>query len=188
MAIEIIFALPFVLFCLGVDGLASEMSYLALVTAIFSQLPKRFIWRYRPWMVLRSNQVSIAFILSFIFFFIYFFWIQQLATPHTSSFPSRAVCCSLVYSFAVCYGYLYFTNSNDIIWWWMPEIIFIFLFLASFARVFLGVHYPSDCLVGAVQVLFFFSFFLFVFFNFFFIGSRESLLVWLVLSYGVLIY
>jgi len=57
VAIEIMFAVPFILFALGIDGLASEFTYLGLFLAIISQIPKRFIWRYRPWMVQRANKV-----------------------------------------------------------------------------------------------------------------------------------
>jgi|ERR1712137_408817 len=132
VAIEIIFALPFVLFALGIDGLASEFTYLGLITAFLSQIPKRFIWRYRPWMIQRAN---------------------KLRSTKTSSFPSRAVCCSVVLSFAICYTYWYF-KELQIVWWWMPELFIIMFFLTSFARIFLGVHYPSDCIFGAIQGIF----------------------------------
>jgi len=75
---------------------------------------------------------------------------NKLRSTKTSSFPSRAVCCSVVLSFAVCYAYCYFTELQ-IIWWWMPELFIIMAFLTSFARIFLGVHYPSDCILGAIQ-------------------------------------
>lgn len=58
VAIEIIFAVPFILLALGIDGLGTEFTYLGLITAFISQIPKRFVWRYRPWMVQRANKVS----------------------------------------------------------------------------------------------------------------------------------
>ena len=48
VAIEISMALPFALFMLGEDGIAIEFCYFALMLCIVSQIPKRFIWRWRP--------------------------------------------------------------------------------------------------------------------------------------------
>jgi len=131
VAVEILFALPFVLFSLGIDGLATEMTWLGLLTAFFSQIPKRFVWRYRPWMVQRAN---------------------KLRATTTSSFPSRAVCCSAVYAFAIAYTYFYFYGLSAP-WWWIPELFVVMVFAASFSRIFLGVHYASDCVFGALQGL-----------------------------------
>jgi hypothetical protein len=57
VAIETGIATPFVLYVLGFDGLATELSYLMLLLALFSQIPKRFLWRYRPYMVGRALKV-----------------------------------------------------------------------------------------------------------------------------------
>ena len=57
VAIEISMALPFALFMLGEDGIAIEFCYFALMLCIVSQIPKRFIWRWRPWMVGRARKV-----------------------------------------------------------------------------------------------------------------------------------
>lgn len=68
----------------------------------------------------------------------------------TSSFPSRAVTCAVVYAFAVCY----LLQEYWLGWgfaWWMPLLFVGSALLASLARVSLGVHYPSDCLLGVVQ-------------------------------------
>lgn len=92
----------------------------------------------------------------------------------TSSFPSRAVTCAgeylllithlVVYSFFASYAYIITYEPNHVvIKWWMP-VIFISIYgfinlttlvtilLASVARVALGVHYPSDCVIGFFQV------------------------------------
>jgi len=130
-AIEIIFMVPFALLALGIDGLGSEMVYLGLTTAVISQIPKRFIWRYRPWMVQRSIPIR---------------------KPKTSSFPSRAVCCGVVYVFVVVYAYLYYVNEvMKIEWLWMSLLFIVVILGSTFARVYLGAHYPSDCLFGAVE-------------------------------------
>lgn len=130
-AIEIAFAVPFILFALGIDGLATEAMYMAAVTGLLSQVPKRFLWRWRPWMLGRADT-------------------RKRTT--TSSFPSRAVACSVVYSFCVCYAaWSYgFGNTLYLAWLWMPALIVFSGLLSSWARVYLGVHYPSDCLVGAL--------------------------------------
>lgn len=69
----------------------------------------------------------------------------------TSSFPSRAVACSVVYSFCICYAAWSFGGGDSLYlaWLWMPALIVLFVLLSSWARVYLGVHYPSDCVVGA---------------------------------------
>lgn len=90
-----------------------------------------------------SNRIIIILILKLIY---------QMRSSSTSSFPSRAVCCSVVYGFAICYAYCYFTDEGQVVWWWMPELIIVMFLLASFARIYLGVHYPSDCVFGALQV------------------------------------
>eukprot|EP01100_Stratorugosa_tubuloviscum_P013568 TRINITY_DN6880_c0_g1_i1.p1 TRINITY_DN6880_c0_g1~~TRINITY_DN6880_c0_g1_i1.p1 ORF type:complete len:245 (-),score=54.94 TRINITY_DN6880_c0_g1_i1:588-1322(-) len=81
VAIEIIMILPFCLFLVGEDGIATYLSYLSLFTCLISQIPKRFSWRYRPFMIARAKKFS---------------------NEKTSSFPSRAVTCATVYSYACC--------------------------------------------------------------------------------------
>jgi len=73
-------------------------------------------------------------------------------TAVSSSFPSRAVTCATVYSFLVSYAYIY-DVENGILWitWWMPILIIVSVLLASFARINMGVHYPSDCIIGLFQ-------------------------------------
>jgi len=139
VAIEMGIAAPFILFVLGKDSLAIEMSYLMLVLCVLSQIPKRFLWRYRPYMVGRALKM------------------RDKETAVTSSFPSRAVTCGVVYSYFICYAYVIssgpITSTDWHFAWWMP-ILFIFtVLIASFARVNLGVHYPSDCVAGFLQGL-----------------------------------
>jgi hypothetical protein len=73
-----------------------------------------------------------------------------MRSDDTSSFPSRAVTCSVVFTFAISYGIAYMTDTKIFHWWVLLGIIFATL-LSSFARVHLGVHYPSDCLGGFLQ-------------------------------------
>ncbi|GAM21850.1 hypothetical protein SAMD00019534_050250 [Acytostelium subglobosum LB1] len=129
VAIEIAVMAPFVLFILGQDALATEYTYLALLLALLSQVPKRFLWRFRPYMVHRAKTVK---------------------KDMTSSFPSRAVTCSVVYSFAFIWGLLYYTGGPSF-QWWMPFLFIVMIALSSFARINLGVHYPSDCAAGVLQ-------------------------------------
>ena len=75
----------------------------------------------------------------------------------TSSFPSRAVCCAVVYSYAICYSFIYIFGGG-IMWSWMPLLFVVTILLSSFARIYLGVHYPSDCIFGAIEVILFISF------------------------------
>ena len=68
--IEFGIMLPFVLHGLGIDSLATLFTYIAVALGIIPQIPKRFIWRSRPYMVGRAIKLNKA---------------------GTSSFPSRAV-------------------------------------------------------------------------------------------------
>jgi len=135
VAIEIGIAGPFVLYILGFDGLATEFTYIALILALVSQVPKRFLWRFRPYMVNRA---------------------QMIKRDTTSSFPSRAVSCATVYSFVGIWAYVYFTAPPDgpiPFKWWMPVFFMGSVLISTFARINLGVHYPSDCIAGFVQGL-----------------------------------
>jgi len=68
----------------------------------------------------------------------------------SSSFPSRAVTCGVVIGFLI----IEFLEEND----WLDSghmnliyqvlIIFAMFILSSFARMHLGVHFPSDCIGG----------------------------------------
>eukprot|EP01114_Cavostelium_apophysatum_P022395 TRINITY_DN8089_c0_g1_i1.p1 TRINITY_DN8089_c0_g1~~TRINITY_DN8089_c0_g1_i1.p1 ORF type:complete len:402 (+),score=24.45 TRINITY_DN8089_c0_g1_i1:165-1370(+) len=135
VAIETGIAAPFIFFVLGWDALGIEMGYLMIVLSFLSQIPKRFIWRFRPYMVGRARKT------------------RKKESATTSSFPSRAVTCGVVYSFFICYAYIFYAEnpSKWHVLWWMPFVLFIIVFLSSFARINLGVHYPSDCLFGVLQ-------------------------------------
>jgi len=134
VAIETGIAAPFIFFALGLDGLAIEMTYLMIILSLLSQVPKRFIWRYRPYMVQRASKL------------------RKKESAVTSSFPSRAVTCAVVYTFFVCYAYIISKQpSNPTVLWWMPILFVLVVLLSSFARISMGVHYPSDCVFGILQ-------------------------------------
>jgi len=79
--------------------------------------------------------------------------LRDKETATTSSFPSRAVTCATVYSFVICYGYLHEMKDSEV-QWWMPIFILAAVLLASYARINMGVHYPSDCIAGFIQGFF----------------------------------
>eukprot|EP01127_Copromyxa_protea_P021744 TRINITY_DN7569_c0_g1_i2.p1 TRINITY_DN7569_c0_g1~~TRINITY_DN7569_c0_g1_i2.p1 ORF type:complete len:284 (+),score=30.53 TRINITY_DN7569_c0_g1_i2:91-852(+) len=128
VAIEYIVALPILLFILGFDHMGSKCLYIGMVLCFFSQVPKRFVWRYRPYMAYRA---------------------EERQRDKTSSFPSRAVACSVVYAYVVNIFVMFYTESKEISWW-MFLLMVVCPILASFSRINLGVHYPSDCLCGAI--------------------------------------
>jgi len=104
--------------------------YLAISLVVLSQIPKRFVWRYRPFMGDRAVEIQ---------------------STRTSSFPSRAVACSVVYCYIVAWIYKEYKDFNNSYWeWWMIVLLLIFPLLLSFARINLGVHYPSDCIAGII--------------------------------------
>jgi len=50
------------------------------------------------------------------------------------------------------YAYVYNVQSDKfLITWWMPLLIITAVVLSSFARINMGVHYPSDCVAGFLQ-------------------------------------
>ncbi|KAF0979460.1 hypothetical protein FDP41_001803 [Naegleria fowleri] len=134
--IEIGILAPVVLYILGIDNFASYVMWVILTLSMLSQLPKRFMFRVRPYLASRA---------------------KCIAKDKTSSFPSRAVTCSVVYAFLVCYFIRCVTSGesmSDVIFWiWCIPCCFLSAIAASAARIYLGVHYPSDCLFGALQGL-----------------------------------
>jgi len=135
-AIEIGITTPFVLYALGWDFLATVALYLMISLSVVSQLPKRFIFRKRPHVAGRA---------------------VRLSKDHTSSFPSRAVTCAVLYSVFICFAIRYTTrenaSANFAFWFWVWPVVIGSFLVTSFARVHLGVHYPSDCLFAVVQAV-----------------------------------
>jgi len=119
---------PFILFVFGWDDVATEVTYLILVTAFCSQIPKRFVWRYRPYVVGRA---------------------EGRRKDKTSSFPSRAVTCGVVYAYAVCRGFAHRYHIEGLPWY-VPLAMVVFGLMAGFSRIHLGVHYPSDAIIGGM--------------------------------------
>lgn len=128
-AIETALPAPGILYALGGrDEAAGLCASMLLVLAVVSQIPKKFIWRPRPWMAGRAK-------------------------PHrrdsTSSFPSRAVVCGVVFTWLLCASIAVMDVDSQAV----PRLsTFAFVALAasiaSVARVACGAHYPSDCICG----------------------------------------
>jgi len=68
----------------------------------------------------------------------------------TSSFPSRAVACGITYSYILS-GCIILGQPVFHIAWWMPLLIIVIALLSTYARIYLGCHYMSDCLVGMLM-------------------------------------
>ncbi|KAL0221855.1 hypothetical protein RCL1_001709 [Eukaryota sp. TZLM3-RCL] len=125
--IEFGMVLSFLFLFAGWDSFEDETTFIVLIVCILSQIPKRFIWRPRPYMVGRASPHS---------------------SPKTSSFPSRAVTCAAVYSLS---WVVYTESMSDRVFFKSWTILFplVCILLASLARIQIGAHYPSDCLIGA---------------------------------------
>jgi len=122
--IELGVMLPLFLFFIGFDNLATQALFTVLCCAVFSQVFKRFVWRPRPWMASRAISVR-----------------KDL----TSSFPSRAVTCAVVYGYMIAHT-LYSPDAVPFVV--LAPIVIVCAAGASLARIFVGAHYLSDCLAG----------------------------------------
>lgn len=127
-SIEVSLIAPAVLFCLGYDSAAALSSSVLLLLGIISQIPKKFIFRPRPWMVGRALPIR---------------------HDTTSSFPSRAVVCAVTFSWLVASSLqiegLVSTSLSPFLLW---PIIMAMAALTAFARINVGAHYPSDTILG----------------------------------------
>ncbi len=103
-AAQVIVVMPYVFSILGWDQLAIEFTYLVILTTTISQIPKRFVWRFRPYMVRRARAVG---------------------KDGTSSFPSRAVTCSVVYTYALCFAYQSLFAPGQVFQWWMILVLLV---------------------------------------------------------------
>ena len=73
----------------------------------------------------------------------------------TTSFPSRAVTCGMVYSsiffFCLSSPSVELEEALSEFRWWYPLMIVLATVMSGWARVFLGAHYPSDCIFSIPQ-------------------------------------
>jgi len=124
-AIEVGLVMPFLFYCMGLDTFGVLSLGFVLALTLISQVPKRFIWRFRPWHVGRA---------------------KTIAKDQTSSFPSRGVACAVVY------GYLLSCiPSGSPHFPVMIPLVLALIMLSSYARIFVGAHYASDCFFGALE-------------------------------------
>ena len=125
-SIEFGLILPFTLYLTHYDALADHSLPFMLLLALLSQIPKRFLWRPRPWMVQRALKVR---------------------KDKTSSFPSRAVTCAVLYGALLAMA----VDVRQIGWGAVVGLAVCGAVFAAMARVIVGAHYPSDCVFGLVS-------------------------------------
>lgn len=129
-AIETALILPSTLYALGHDAAAGLSTSILLTLALLSQVPKKFIWRRRPWMASRA---------------------LPFRRDKTSSFPSRAVVCGVVFAYlATTAPRLASPTLAPFPPAFVAGAIGLSAAFAALARVAAGAHYPSDCLCGVV--------------------------------------
>ena len=117
---------PLFLFMSGWDEIGTLTLLVNSFAAVFSQVFKRFVWRPRPWMCGRAITVK---------------------RDKTSSFPSRAVVCAVVYA----YGFSHlFYPPHSVPLSFEFGLILAFAVGAGVSRIFVGAHFASDCIAGFV--------------------------------------
>jgi hypothetical protein len=111
-----------------------------------SQIFKRFVFRKRPYTEDPPRSLNVR--------------SKQARKDRTSSFPSRAVTLGVVLSYLVIASINY--NQNPVpegVFAWNFEVIsfpitlsvmLVSMIAVSFGRIYVGVHYPSDCTVGGL--------------------------------------
>jgi membrane-associated phospholipid phosphatase len=127
-AIEAALPVPGALYALGYDAAGGLCTSILIVLALASQIPKKFIWRQRPWMAGRA---------------------KAHRRDSTSSFPSRAVVCGVVFAWLALASVAVETSGAEA----MPvNLVWLAVVFsasaASLSRVVVGAHYPSDCVCG----------------------------------------
>lgn len=120
-----------VLFAFGFQETSRLFTCVLFSLSVLSQIPKRFVWRPRPWMVFRAEGVR---------------------KDKTSSFPSRAAACSVVFPLLILAAYKEIVG-REARWWAAGLFLMVSIFSTGFARVNVGAHYPSDILGGLVMGL-----------------------------------
>jgi len=120
---------PVVLYALGMDKAARTFSLMLLTLSVFSQIPKRYIWRPRPWMVGRAKKVR---------------------ADKTSSFPSRAAACATIFPLLVLKA-LDSECGVTLPWYQSAMIVSACIVSTGFARINVGAHYPSDIIAGVAM-------------------------------------
>jgi hypothetical protein len=97
-------------------------------------LQKRFLFRPRPYMVARARGFS---------------------KDPTTSFPSRAVTCGTVYATLIGFSVINRNSDMDSLLqefnWLLLLVVLAVTGSTAWARIYLGAHYPSDCIFSIPQ-------------------------------------
>mmetsp|Transcript_6359 Transcript_6359/g.14668 ORF Transcript_6359/g.14668 Transcript_6359/m.14668 type:complete len:535 (+) Transcript_6359:1-1605(+) len=132
---ELILSIPFMCFMCSADGLGGEMTWMATITTLVPAFLKRTIWRKRPCFEgqpPRAKKVP-----------------HWLAPDTLQSFPCQTTCNAVMVCFVAGYIRKYY-DPNLPLSWWMPLVPLFLIIPAVFARINLGLCYPTDCISGAV--------------------------------------
>lgn len=129
-AIECALPVPAILHALGYDRAAALCGSVVCTLCFLSQIPKKFVFRPRPWMAGRALSIR---------------------QDKTSSFPSRAVVCAVVFSWLIGHslaleGFLPGPVQPVRLW----AGIVVAAAMTSFARINVGAHYASDTICGFI--------------------------------------
>jgi hypothetical protein len=133
-SVEIAAYIPYMYMMMGIDHAFLHITCQSITLLIISQLPKRFMWRYRPYMVNRAKMAS---------------------SDKTSSFPARTVSCGVVFTYILHITVLLYIipmpHTIIIFYMFITSTYLLVILITSWSRIAVGAHYPSDCIVGAIQ-------------------------------------
>uniref|UniRef100_A0A1X7UB14 Uncharacterized protein n=1 Tax=Amphimedon queenslandica TaxID=400682 RepID=A0A1X7UB14_AMPQE len=106
-SVEVAAFLPYLLIYVGLDRAVLSVLCQSIVLLIISQVPKRLLWRFRPYMI---NRAKIG------------------CSDKTSSFPARTVTCGVVFTYIFHLSYLSLndpTNDGLFIFYMMITILYV---------------------------------------------------------------
>ena len=139
-SVEIVAFLPYLLMFLCWDGPALHILSHSIAALILCQIPKRFIWRFRPYMLSRYRaQMVVCYEIGCTYAVLSFSLLSLLSqgsSDKTSSFPARTVSLGIVITYMCSIIYHHYSNKEIPVYYGFVLAAFILvIFITSCSRV-----------------------------------------------------